>query len=498
MGSVRASLAMVLGVAGLLVTAAPAAADHDTYGTAEYGAGAGLEALSMAPPLALGPEGTAELGPGAGLADGASQDFRSQNFHKLDRERIRIEKGRRAEGSDLAFQGKLMVAGTYQGTGLFHLDRRGVHQLGFHRCPGAQGDVSILGDYVFVSIDSPSTNKRKTARCNNTPTNESGSSLDKEGIRIVDISDRRRPRQVGFLETECGSHTHTLIPGGQTSYIYVQSYPLSADPNCTELDHPEGEISVISFPTANPRQAEVEKVVDVLPLTVTPEVVGCHDLGVLPAKDLAAAACLGAFAILDISDPANPETLSVIQNPAIELDHSAQLTWDGKYAVIGDEHAGAAGGGGCSTDQDSPVGAMWFYDITDPAMPTLEGSYSLPRIPPTDSPEEVERFRCTTHNYEVLPMRDSDRYVAVSPYYSGGLSIVDFSDPAAPVERGYYVPQVKNRNPDMWSGYWYRGKIYTNEHASRLGVSVFRADGFGRGQVRSLGPRLNPQTQVLD
>jgi hypothetical protein len=64
--------------------------------------------------------------------------------------------------------------------------------------------------------------------------------------------------------------------------------------------------------------------------------------------------------IADISNPAKPKTRSVIQNPAIELDHSAALTWDGKYAVIGDEHAGAAGGGGCSTDQTSPVGAMWF------------------------------------------------------------------------------------------------------------------------------------------
>ena len=32
---------------------------------------------------------------------------------------------------------------------------------------------------------------------------------------------------------------------------------------------------------------------------------------------------------------------------------------------------------------------MWFYDITDPESPTLEGSYSLPRVPPVDTPEEV-------------------------------------------------------------------------------------------------------------
>jgi LVIVD repeat len=236
---------------------------------------------------------------------------------------------------------------------------------------------------------------------------------------------------------------------------------------------------------------------DILPPSVTPDTIGCHDTGVLPAKDLAVAACLGAWAVLDISDPVAPRTLGVVQNPLIELDHSAQLTWDGKYAVIGDEHAGAAGGGGCSTDQRSPVGAMWFYDITDPANPVLEGSYSLPRVPPVDSAEEAERFRCTTHNYMVLPMGDPSRYVAVSPYYSGGLSVVDFSTPSAPRELGYYLPQVEGENPDMWSGYWYRGRIYTNEHASQLGVSVFAMDGLGTRQVRDLGALVNPQTQVL-
>jgi hypothetical protein len=494
MGPVRRAVALTTALSAFLLSAATAGADHDTYGTAEYGSGAGLESFSLAPPLALGPQGTATADPAA--APAGDGDFRSPNFHKLDRKPIEIGNGEKAQGSDLAFEGRLLVAGTYQGTGFFRITQGGVRQLSFHDCPGSQGDVSVLGDYVFVSIDTPSSNNKQSATCNNTATNLGPTSLNKEGIRIVDISNVDNPRQVAFLETECGSHTHTLIPGTQTSHMYVQSYPLTQQDNCTEANHPEGEISVIRFPTAAPQNAEVTGVIDILPPTVTPDAVGCHDIGVLPAKDLAAAACLGAFAILDISDPGNPRTLSVVQNPLIELDHSAQLTFDGDVAVIGDEHAGAAGGGGCSTDQRSPVGAMWFYDITDPASPQLQGSYSLPRVPPVDSAEEAERFRCTTHNYEILPMRDG-RDVAVSPYYSGGLSIVDFTDPAAPEEQGYYLPQVGGKNPDMWSGYWYRGRTYTNEHASKLGISVFKTDGFGTRQVRDFGRRLNPQTQIL-
>jgi len=478
---------------------APAASAHDVT------SGVALEAferLTFAE-AALEHSSNAVRTDGAGLrasVDDPSGDLHSENFRKLARTEIAKPDGTAAQGSDLAFDGRLMVAGTYDGTALFRIRRDSLRQISFHDCPGSQGDVSILGDYIFVSIDSPSSNSLESPVCNNTPAtglHQSDSSAGKEGIRIVDISDRQNPRQVGFVETECGSHTHTLIPGEQTSYIYVDSYPLGdASQDCNELAHPEGEFSVLAFPTSDPSRARIASTPDVLPTSVTPETVGCHDTGVLPQKDLAAAACLGAWALLDISDPVNPRTLSVIQNPLIELDHSAQLTWDGKYAVIGDEHAGAAGGGGCSPSQASPIGAMWFYDIRDPADPELAGSYSLPRVPPVDSPDEIERFRCTTHNYEILPMRDRSRYVAVSPYYAGGLSVVDFTDPSQPTELGHYLPQVEGVNPDMWSGYWYNGRIYTNEHASALGVSSFEMDGLSTRQVRAYSGALNPQTQL--
>ena len=501
-------LLSAIGLCALLVWPAAASADHPTSGTASFGAGAGLglrgEISSdlgiLAPPTPTALGGANEAAPPAGgaqlgEADQTSGDFHSANFRKLGRSTIEIGDGELAQGSDLAFRGNLMIAGAYEGVGLF---RTGPvpRQLSFYDCPGSQGDVSVLGNTMFVSVDSRGSNSEQSPTCNNTPTNVSPSSLDKEGVRIVDISDVTNPRQIGFVETECGSHTHTLIPGPTVSHIYVDSYPLGADAECTEANHPEGEFSVIGFPNNRPQRARVSSVPDVLPPSVTPDTVGCHDTGVLPAKDLAIASCLGAFAVLDISNRVHPRTLGVVQNPLIELDHSAQLTWDGKYAVIGDEHAGAAGGGGCSTDQTSPVGAMWFYNITDPSNPTLEGSYSLPRVPPVDSPEEAERFRCTTHNYSILPMRDRS-YVAVSPYYSGGLSVVDFTDPAAPQELGYYLPQVDGANPDMWSGYWYQGRIYTNEHASKLGVSTFEMDGLTFDEVRSVGPTMNPQTQVL-
>ncbi len=506
-----ARLVAVVSLFAFALWPAAAAADHDAgSAVASLGGGSGLGLsadlstglglLAPSPTALANSPGAAGLSAGAGLAadDDPGADFHSANFHKLGRTPIAIDDETFAQGSDLAFDGKLMVAGAYEGVGFFRIGGDSApNQISFYDCPGSQGDVTLLGKTIFVSVDSRSSNNEESPTCNNTATTDSQSSVGKEGLRIVDISDPTQPRQTGFVETECGSHTQTLIPGDRVSYIYVQSYPLTPDQECMEVDHPEGEISIVEVPNRNPAAAKVVAVPDVLPATVTPETVGCHDLGVLPAKDLAVAACLGAWAVLDISDPAKPKTLSTVQNAAIELDHSAQLTWDGKYAVIGDEHAGAAGGGGCSPTQLSPVGAMWFYDISDPANPVLKGSYSLPRLPPVDSAEEVERFRCTTHNYMVLPMRDRSRYVAVSPYYSGGLSVVDFTDPAAPRELGYYLPQVEGANPDIWSGYWYRGRIYANEHASQLGVSTYAVDGLGTRDVLDMGRTVNPQTQIL-
>jgi len=433
------------------------------------------------------------------VAGAPAGDDRSRNARKLDRAGIQAGPGSLARGSDLAFQGSLIVAGTYEGVAFF---RRlnggdGLRQVSFFDCPGAQADVSVQGDYVFVSIDSPSSNNKQTPVCNNTDTNVSDTSLEKEGIRVVDISDVRNPRQVAFVETECGSHTHTLIPKGRTSFIYVDSYPLQQSAACNDANHPEGEFSVLRFPTADPTQARVVSQPDIIPASAS-DAVGCHDTGVLirPGKpDLALAACLGAFAVLNIERPAEPKVLSVVQNEFIELDHSGGLTWDGKIAVVSDEHAGAAGGGGCSPDSSSRVGAMWFYDISNPRDPKLLSHHSLPRVPTTDTVEELERFRCTTHNWNILPTRDPSRYIAVSAYYSGGLAAIDFSNPENPKEYAHYVPLVDGKNPDMWSAYWYNGRVHTNEHASKLGLSTFRIGGLDK--VRYFAHRMNPQSQVV-
>ena len=424
------------------------------------------------------------------------QDDHSKNVKELTRKPVEISKDLFARGTDLAFQRKLIVAGSYEGTAFYRIlkGKPYLKQIGFHPCPGSQGDVSVWGKLAFVSIDSASSNNGSGPACNNTKANGPGDSVKEsseglEGIRILNIKNPRQPRQVGFVETDCGSHTNTLVPDGGKLYMYVQSYPLGAPTaTCSPVSH--RKISVIEIKKKNPAKSDIVTTPDVSPA------IGCHDVTVFPKKDMAAAACISENQLWDIEDRKNPEILAHIPLPAgMQIAHSSAFTWDGKKAIFSDEYGGAAGGGGCTGEEDSTVGAMFFYDITDPSNPVLEGNHSLPRIPPFDE-NETRTFRCTTHNYNVLPMKKRGKYVAASSYYMGGLSVVKFTTPAEATETGYYLPMKGGVLPDMWSAYWYNGRIYTNEHESQKGVSVFKMKGLGKKRVKYFKGRFNPQTQI--
>ena len=429
------------------------------------------------------------------------EDIHSKNVKLLTRKSIKAGEVT-GLGSDLAFDGKRAYAGSYQGTALYKITskRKGyLKQIGFHECPSSQGDISFSGKFVFVSVDSPGSNATESSTCNNTPATgfkEAEKSTGLEGVRVVDYSDPKKPKQVAFVSTKCGSHTQTLVPDGDTTYMYVEAYPVSQTGDCN-AGAGHGAVDILSFPTDDPSKIKVEGQLDI---TQTPlpndGPIGCHDLQAWPEKDIVIAACITEAQVWNISNPAKPEIVSRITNPDVQIWHSAAFTWDGKYAIISDEYGGAAGGGGCAGDPNSTIGAMWFYNIEDPANPVEAGHYSLPRLPPVEEDEASRTARCTTHLYNILPTKNG-KYIAVASYYMGGISIVDFTDPAAPVELGYYLQQPGGVNPDSWAGYWYNGRIYTNDHESQLGVTVFKAKGLGKKKINYFGRGgLNPQTQI--
>ena len=119
-------------------------------------------------------------------------------------------------------------------------------------CPGSQNDISVYGDLLFLSTDS----SRSDDSCNST-TQPATVKESWEGIKVFDISDKANPRYIKSVETACGSHTHTLVPGKdrKTVYLYVSSYsPRAEFPDCQP---PHDSISIIKVPVKKPTDAAV-------------------------------------------------------------------------------------------------------------------------------------------------------------------------------------------------------------------------------------------------
>jgi hypothetical protein len=416
---------------------------------------------------------------GVAGASGGPDDIHSSNIRQIATAPIMVPGGERADGSDLAFEGDLIVAGSYSGTGFFKIVKGPpyVKQIGFHNCAGGQGDVNVYKDLAFVALDSP---QGQAIECEE--------SDGMEGVRILDISNPAKPRQVQFVATDCGAHTQVINPSGDKIYIYVMSYPLGVQTaTCSAASH--RKVSIIEVPIAAPEKAKVVGFLD-----VSPEI-GCHDVTIFPTSKLAAAACISETQIWDVSKPDKPVIISRIYNPSIGIHHGTALTWDEKYLAIADEFAGSVTGE-CAGDQRSPAGAMWFYDISDPTLPLLAGYYNIPRRSNPETADEVAYMACTTHNFNILPMKEKGSYIAAVGYRSAGLSIVDFSDPADPKEIGYYLQLEEGLIPDLWAGYWYNGRIYTNDNGASRGLSVYEMKGLGAEEVRFFKDRLNPQVQA--
>lgn len=389
------------------------------------------------------------------------------------------DKGEYTGGTDLAFWGNLAVAGNLSPGGFRVMDvgdpKKPV-EVGQFDCMGSQSDVSIWKSLVFVSIDGTRAGPECTAASASPDQFVMGTHW--EGVRIVSIEDPANPEQIATVKTDCGSHTHTLVPDlkNKRLLLYVLSYPLGAQvPTCSVPTH--RKISVIEVPLDNPKDAKVISTPDVSPA------IGCHDVNVFLQEDIAVAGCITESQVWNISDPANPVVTDHIRNPQINIHHSAALSWDGETLVLGDELGGAAFSPGCLTGGQAPTGSVWFYDMADLTAPV--GYWTVPQ-------DQAPTGICTAHNYDVVPLK-SDRDILVTSWYTGGTHVVDFTDPANPQQIGYYIPKEGGVGV-QWSSYWYNGYIYTNDEVRGMDILKLKDPAVKAKNLIKL-PRLNPQTQ---
>ncbi len=122
--------------------------------------------------------------------------------------------------SDLAFKGVHAVVGNYHGFNTYDIENaRRPKLVASIVCPGGQGDVSIWGNLLFMSVEQT----RGRLDCGVEGVTAPVSAERFRGIRIFDISNLKNPKQVAAIQTCRGSHTHTLVPvksDPNTLYVY--------------------------------------------------------------------------------------------------------------------------------------------------------------------------------------------------------------------------------------------------------------------------------------
>ncbi|KES03099.1 hypothetical protein BU52_32475 [Streptomyces toyocaensis] len=402
--------------------------------------------------------------------------------------------------SDLAFQGRYAFAGNYDGFRIFDIsDPRAPKTVAQVLCPGSQNDISVSGDLLFLSTDS----SRSDSSCNSTtqPATEKSSW---EGMKVFDISDKRNPRYVAAVETACGSHTHTLVPERGNVYVYVSSYsPNAAYPDCQP---PHDGISVIKVPRKAPHKAAVVGFPVLFPgegpdgggnpgAPTNPGVsktTGCHDITVLPSKDLAAGACMGDGILFSIKDPERPRVIDRVQdNVNFAFWHSATFNQRADKVVFTDE-LGGGGGATCNAEIGPNRGADGIYDIVgkgERSKLVFRSYFKIPR-------HQADTENCVAHNGSLIPVRGRD--LMVQAWYQGGVSVWDFTNSSKPKEIAYFErgPLSTDRitTGGSWSAYYYNGYIYSNDIAK--GFDVLKIDDRRTDPARWVHMReLNVQTQ---
>jgi uncharacterized protein (DUF305 family) len=421
--------------------------------------------------------------------------------------------------TDMAFADDVLVAGNYHGFNVYKL-RDGIPEL-FSSivCPGGQGDVSIVGDLLIMSVEQT----RGRVDCGRQGITEDVSAERFRGLRIFDISNLARPLQVGQVQTCRGSHTHSVVDANDERVVVYNSGTSSVR-DTEELqgcyDESPGDdrtalfrIDVIEIPLADPSKSRIVSSPTVFADPETGQLAGlwrggdhgddtqetrrtdqCHDITVFPSAKIAAGACSGNGIIFDIADPMNPVRIDEVSDDGFAYWHSATFNNDGTKVLFTDEWGGGSRPR-CRTYDPLDWGADAIYDIVDGKL-EFRSYFKIPA-------PQVEQENCVAHNGSVLPVPGRD--IFVQAWYQGGLSVIDFTDSSKPVEIAYF-----DRGPiheealvlgGYWSTYWYDGHIYGTEIARGLDVFALEASEFlseneiAAAALADQGAVFNPQQQ---
>ncbi len=395
--------------------------------------------------------------------------------------------------TDMAFTKDMLVAGSYHGFNIYRLEEDGFPNLMTSVvCPGGQGDVSVVGDLLIMSVQ----DTRGRLDCGLQGVDPEPNEERFRGIRLFDISNPEMPVQVGAVQTCRGSHTHSVVEGPTSDgKIIVFNSGTSSIRDQEEMvdcfeDIPGDDrtalfrIDVIEIPIDNPSNSKIIDSPTVFADLETGVIAGlwrggdhgdetqeteitdqCHDITVFPSASLAAGACSGNGILFDISDPTKPKRIDDVTDTGFAYWHSATFNNEGTKVLFTDEW----GGGGrarCRAWDPINWGANAIYDIVDGQL-QFRSHFKMP------APQK-ETENCVAHNGAIIPVPGRD--IFVQAWYQGGISVIDFTDSSNPIEIAYFdrgpILEDELITGGFWSVYYYEGTIYGTEITR--GLDVFK------------------------
>jgi hypothetical protein len=439
--------------------------------------------------------------------------------------------------SDLSLQGDRAYVGNFNGFQIYDIsDPENPEIVTAVVCPGGQGEVSVYGNLLFMSVEET----RGRIDCGPQGTGPGGvpSSERFRGVRIFDISNEAEPVQVAAVQTCRGSHTHTILKSPHDDanlYVYVNGTAGVRSPlelaGCKSLPagtnlatpHFDQELSqfrieVIRVPLAAPQNAAVVNTPRLMgdpatgqintlqnanpaplhpsgiPWGPSPTSDSCHDITVFPELDIAAGACEGNGLLLDISNPANPVRIDEVSDPNWAYWHGATFSNDGTKVIFTDEWGGGTSARCRAQDTGPSWGADAIYEIVNGQL-EFRSYYKLPV-------EQTSQENCVSHLPSLVPVPGRD--IITQAWYQGGVSVIDFTDAANPKEIAFY-----DRGPisgtalvlgGLWSSYYYNGAIYGSEIARGFDVwGLTPNDELSENEIAAAAEiefeRLTPQHQ---
>ena len=243
------------------------------------------------------------------------------------------------------------------------------------------------------------------------------------GMKIFDISDKSKPREIGFYKNH-GKGVHRFTFDGRYAYI------------SPTMEGYNGNIAVV-LDMKNPVKPEEvcrwwmpgQWTAGGETATWQGGATRCHH-PIRKGDRLYISYWHGGFAIVDISNMSQPKTVSMLDwSPPYPCPTHTTLPMQKKimerdWLIVTDEEVG-------EKLNETHNAFLWVVDITKETLPLPVATFIVPF-----EGKSTDQFRFGAHQ-PAEQVYGNTLYVT---WFGGGLRAVDFSNPYIPKEVGYYIP----------------------------------------------------------